>query len=106
MIFGEPGLAKDTIASLIHFGSPARREAMVRLDCARPDGGLSELFGRGQKKGLLHWLQDGTLLLTNWHQVGVQSPLPLQPLVDVEALPIPFLIASCENLDDHVRNGV
>ena len=75
--FGEPGLMKDTIASLIHFGSPVRREAMVRLDCARPDGGLAELFGRGQKKGLLHWLQEGTLLLTNWHQVRLRSRLPL-----------------------------
>ena len=78
LIFGEPGLEKDTIASLIHFGSPARRKAMVRLDCARPDGGLAELFGRGQKKGLLHWLQDGTLLLTNWHQVPY-PPTPPSP---------------------------
>ncbi|KAK9840246.1 hypothetical protein WJX74_006102 [Apatococcus lobatus] len=73
LIFGEPGLEKDTIASLIHFGSPARREAMVRLDCARPDGGLAELFGRGKKKGLLHWLENGTLLLTNWHQAPASA---------------------------------
>ncbi len=76
LVFGEPGLEKDTIASLIHFGSGARREAMVRLDCSRPEGGLPEMFGRGRKKGLLHWLQSGTLLLTNFHQAS-STPAPV-----------------------------
>ena len=45
LISGEPGLEKDNIAALIHFGSAARQQLMLRLDGAllRPDG--SELFG-------------------------------------------------------------
>ena len=31
-ILGEPGLEKDNIAALIHFGSPHRKELMLRLD--------------------------------------------------------------------------
>jgi transcriptional regulator with AAA-type ATPase domain len=44
LISGEPGLEKDNIAALIHFGSPARKRLLVRLNAAtlRPDG--AELF--------------------------------------------------------------
>ena len=38
-ILGEPGLEKDNIAALIHFGSPQRKELMLRLDAA-PRAGL------------------------------------------------------------------
>ena len=43
LISGEPGLEKDNLAALIHFGSPARQQLMMRLDGAllRPDGGTS-----------------------------------------------------------------
>ncbi|MBD2717802.1 4Fe-4S binding protein [Synechococcus sp. FACHB-909] len=45
LISGEPGLEKDNLASLIHFGSSARKQLLVRINCAqlRPDG--AELFG-------------------------------------------------------------
>ena len=45
LISGEPGLEKDNIAALIHFGSPARRQLMVRLDGALLRGDGAELFG-------------------------------------------------------------
>ena len=32
LISGEPGLEKDNLAALIHFGSAARRRLLVRLD--------------------------------------------------------------------------
>ena len=31
MVFGEPGLEKDNIAALIHFGSPRRRFPMFQV---------------------------------------------------------------------------
>ncbi|KAK9803256.1 hypothetical protein WJX72_000197 [[Myrmecia] bisecta] len=65
MIFGEPGLQKDNVAALIHFGSADYRKPMIRVDCQRLSSSGAELFGRGSKKGLLHSLQDGTLLLNN-----------------------------------------
>ncbi|MFM9089072.1 MAG: sigma 54-interacting transcriptional regulator, partial [Cyanobium sp.] len=64
LISGEPGLEKDNIAALIHFSSHARRQLMVRLNCAllRPDG--TELFGADRDHPpLLENLGDGALLL-------------------------------------------
>lgn len=64
LISGEPGLEKDNIAALVHFGSSARQKLMVRLNCAllRPDG--SDLFGSGgEAANLLDCLADGALLL-------------------------------------------
>jgi hypothetical protein len=31
---------------------------------------MTELFGRGSREGLLHWLRDGTLVINNAHKVG------------------------------------
>ena len=64
LISGEPGLEKDNIAALIHFSSPARRELMVRLNCAllRPDG--TDLFSAERDQpALLQCLGQGALLL-------------------------------------------
>jgi transcriptional regulator with AAA-type ATPase domain/NAD-dependent dihydropyrimidine dehydrogenase PreA subunit len=66
IIFGEPGLEKDNIAALIHFGSPSRRELMVQVNCNTLQASGAELFGRmGGKPGLLEALGSGTLLLNN-----------------------------------------
>ncbi|MFM7395264.1 MAG: 4Fe-4S binding protein [Cyanobium sp.] len=70
LISGEPGLEKDNIAALVHFGSAARHQLMVRLNGAllRPDGG--ELFAVGAGPGssgeappLLECLGEGALLI-------------------------------------------
>jgi len=47
LISGEPGLEKDNIAALIHYGSAARKQLLVRLNGAllRADG--AELFAPG-----------------------------------------------------------
>ena len=47
LISGEPGLEKDNIAALIHYGSEARKQLLVRLNGAllRADG--AELFAPG-----------------------------------------------------------
>ncbi|KAL3157783.1 hypothetical protein ABBQ32_012207 [Trebouxia sp. C0010 RCD-2024] len=70
LIFGEPGLEKDIIAAQIHYRSSKHLEwPMLRFDCAKLDSHGSQLFGRGNKQGLLHWAGEGTLLLTNLHKV-------------------------------------
>lgn len=66
LIFGEPGLGKDNIAALIHFGSNNRKEPLIKVNCdtLQPNG--AELFGRvGGKPGLLEWLKTGSLMLNN-----------------------------------------
>ena len=77
LISGEPGLEKDNLAALIHFGSPARQQLMLQLDGAllRPDG--SELFGAASddQPPLLQLLGDGALLIDKLDQV----PAPLLP---------------------------
>lgn len=66
LIFGEPGLEKDNIAALIHFGSANRREAMIKVNCATLQASGAELFGRvGGKPGLIEALGRGTLLFNN-----------------------------------------
>ncbi|NEO81197.1 sigma 54-interacting transcriptional regulator [Moorena sp. SIO4G3] len=71
IIFGEPGLEKDNIAALIHFSSPYRREAMIKVDCSKLQARGAELFGRaGGKPGLIEALGQGTLLLNNIQELS------------------------------------
>jgi len=66
LVFGEPGLEKDNITALIHFGSPSRREPIIQINCSTLQASGAELFGRaGGKPGLIEWLGAGTLILNN-----------------------------------------
>jgi transcriptional regulator with AAA-type ATPase domain/NAD-dependent dihydropyrimidine dehydrogenase PreA subunit len=66
LIFGEPGLEKDNMAALIHFGSDDRHEPIVKVDCASLQSNGFELLGKfGAKMGLLEALKKGTLILNN-----------------------------------------
>ena len=66
LIFGEPGLEKDNIATLIHFGSAYRREPIIKVDCSTVQASGAELFGRARgKPGLIEALGQGTLILNN-----------------------------------------
>jgi transcriptional regulator with AAA-type ATPase domain len=76
LIFGEPGLEKDNIAALIHFGSAYRREPIIKVDCSTVQASGAELFGRaGGKPGLIEALGQGTLILNNIQEL----PLELMP---------------------------
>lgn len=78
LIFGEPGLNKDVLAALIHFGSKQRREPMIQVNCETLQTSGAELFGRaGGKPGLMEWLGRGTLLLNNIQEI----PTELQPKI-------------------------
>ncbi|MDJ0798197.1 MAG: sigma 54-interacting transcriptional regulator [Calothrix sp. MO_167.B12] len=66
LIFGEPGLEKDNITALIHFGSSRRRQAMIKVNCGILQVSGTDLFGRvGGKPGLIEYLGEGTLVLNN-----------------------------------------
>jgi transcriptional regulator with AAA-type ATPase domain/NAD-dependent dihydropyrimidine dehydrogenase PreA subunit len=65
LILGEPGLNKDNIAALIHFGSRDRKEPLIKVNCSTLQPNGAELFGRGNKPGLLEWVGRGTLMLNN-----------------------------------------
>ena len=68
LLFGEPGLEKDNLAALIHFGSAYRRQPIIKVDCAKLQTSGAELFGRsGGKPGLIACLQEGTLVFNNIH---------------------------------------
>lgn len=82
LIFGEPGLEKSNIAALVHFGGPGRGSGpMAALDCAALDGSGADLFGRGDKAGLLELVGKGTLLLKNVHKMPPALLPKLQRLV-------------------------
>ncbi|MGF1537725.1 MAG: sigma 54-interacting transcriptional regulator [Elainellaceae cyanobacterium] len=66
LVFGEPGLGKDNIAALIHFGSRDRRQPLIKLDCDKLQVSGAELLGReGGSPGLLAWIGEGTILFNN-----------------------------------------
>jgi polyferredoxin len=72
LISGEPGLEKDNLAALIHYGSPQRQQLMLRFDGAllKPDG--SEVFAAGSdgaEPPLLELLGEGSLLIDKIDQV-------------------------------------
>jgi len=70
LVFGEPGLEKDNITALIHFGSPSRREPIIQINCSTLQASGADLFGRaGGKPGLIEWLGAGTLVLNNIHEL-------------------------------------
>jgi transcriptional regulator with AAA-type ATPase domain/NAD-dependent dihydropyrimidine dehydrogenase PreA subunit len=76
LISGEPGLEKDNIAALIHFGSPRRHQPIITLKSALITANGAELFGRvGGKPGLLEWLGEGTLILNDVQELP-RSLLP------------------------------
>lgn len=77
LISGEPGLEKDNIAALIHYGSPLRQQLMLRLDGALLKADGADLFGSasdGGEPALLELLGEGSLLIDKLDQV----PPPLQ----------------------------
>ena len=78
IIFGEPGLEKDNLATLIHFGSNYRREVIIKVNCATLQISGADLFGReGGKLGLLEAVGEGTIILNNIQQL----PLELIPAI-------------------------
>lgn len=82
LIFGEPGLEKDNIAGLIHFGSERRRQPMISIDCSKIQESGAELFGRqGGKPGLLEWVGTGTVLFNNAQDLPKNLWPRLQTLV-------------------------
>ena len=69
LISGEPGLEKDNLAALIHFGSGERRRLLLRLDTA-------DLQGSGRQ--LLDHLGENSLLVSG---IDRMEPLLQQRLV-------------------------
>ena len=65
LISGEPGLEKDNIARLVHFGSADRRLLLMRFDASNIRGQGVELFGRegSHELSLLDCLGNGNLLI-------------------------------------------
>lgn len=73
LIFGEPGLEKDNLAALIHFGSNYRREGIIQVKSSALQASGADLFGRaGGKPGLLAWLGTGTLVLNNVQELPTE----------------------------------
>lgn len=79
-ILGEPGLEKDNLAALIHFGSPQRKELMLRLDAAllKADGSdLLEPLEASDGRSLLELVGEGSLLIDQLDR----APEGLKPLL-------------------------
>ncbi|MEA5533836.1 sigma 54-interacting transcriptional regulator [Crocosphaera sp. XPORK-15E] len=82
LIFGEPGLQKDNLASLIHFSSPFRREPIIQVNCSQLQGSGAELFGRvGGKLSLLEALGNGTIVFNNLQELKPELFKPIAELL-------------------------
>jgi polyferredoxin len=82
LISGEPGLEKDNLAALIHFGSPDRRQLLVRVNCATLRGDGAVLFGgSAEAPSLLACLGEGGLLLDQIDRADPALRDALQELV-------------------------
>jgi transcriptional regulator with AAA-type ATPase domain/NAD-dependent dihydropyrimidine dehydrogenase PreA subunit len=85
LIFGEPGLEKDNLAALVHFGSKARRESIIQVDCSKLQASGAELFGRaGGKPGLLAALGQGTLVLSDPKNLDEDLVEPVAQLMQTQ----------------------
>ncbi|MGB3208791.1 MAG: sigma 54-interacting transcriptional regulator [Crinalium sp.] len=83
LIFGEPGLEKDNIAALIHFGSNFRREPIIKVNCSALQTSGADLFGRASgKPGLLESLGQGSLLLNNIQELSPELTPKLAQLLE------------------------
>ena len=81
LISGEPGLGKDNLAALIHFGSSNKAKPMIQINCERLRA--QDLFGKGEgQPGLLEWLADGTLLLNNVQDLDETLKPPIVRLIE------------------------
>lgn len=84
LIFGEPGLNKDNLAALIHFGSGNKAAPMIQINCKNLRA--QDLFGKGESQpGLLEWLGNGTLLLNNIQDLDESLKAPVIKLVSTGA---------------------
>ncbi|MEO1069003.1 MAG: cyclic nucleotide-binding domain-containing protein, partial [Cyanobacteria bacterium J06638_6] len=82
LIFGEPGLEKDNLAALIHFGSTQRRQPIIKVDCGQLQASGADLFGRsGGRMGLLAALGTGTLVLNNPNELDTDLFQPVAHLL-------------------------
>lgn len=82
LISGEPGLEKDNIAALIHFGSPRRQQPIISLNSGLLTANGAELFGRvGGKPGLLEWLGEGTLVLNDVQELPPELVPQIETLI-------------------------
>ncbi len=90
LVFGEPGLEKDNIAALIHFGSAGRRSPIIQVKCGALQASGADLFGRaGGKPGLIEWLGEGTLVLNNIQELPAELvPKLIQLLKTGEYTPV------------------
>ena len=82
LILGEPGLNKDNIAALIHFGSRDRKEPLIKVNCSTLQTNGAELFGRDNKPGLLEWIGRGTLMLNNLEDLPAELLDKLKQLLN------------------------
>lgn len=81
LIFGEPGLTKDNLAALIHFGSANKKAPMIQVNCETLRS--QDLFGRGESQtGLLGWLNGGTLLFNNLQDLDESLKAPVLQLIE------------------------
>lgn len=89
----------STVATTLH----VQMHACHQIDCANKPGEslLAELFGRGSKEGLLHWVGEGSVMLKNVHKVGDAMAWSLDVMtLAMMTVPILMTMAPCISILD------
>ncbi len=127
LIRGETGTGKELIAHAIHYNSPRRNQAFVKINCAAlPESLLeSELFGyeRGaftgavrSRKGRFRYADKGTIFLDEIGDLSLSLQAKLlrvlqfkefEPLGSNETVKVDvrLLAATSKNLEEEVKKG-
>jgi transcriptional regulator with AAA-type ATPase domain/NAD-dependent dihydropyrimidine dehydrogenase PreA subunit len=83
LVFGEPGLEKDNVVALIHYGSGDRQEPLIKINCHTLSSNAAAVFGRvGGKPGLLDWIGQGTVMFNNLEEITPEVEAQLVTLLE------------------------
>ena len=106
LISGEPGLEKDNLAALIHFGSGERRRLLLRLDPADLQGSGRHLLDHLGENSLLvsgidrvdTSLQQRLVALARGQELGFQGRMLFtseSPVPCLDGITIPIKVPLC-----------
>jgi transcriptional regulator with AAA-type ATPase domain/NAD-dependent dihydropyrimidine dehydrogenase PreA subunit len=83
LIIGEPGLEKDNIAALIHYGSSYRLETIIKVNCSQISASGANLFGKVEGNiGLLEAVGTGTFVFNNIQELPTELIPAIAQLLD------------------------
>ncbi len=117
LINGELGTGKESAARLIHFNSPRREHAFIKVNCAalNSENAEKDFFGHiktnpqdqnKEREGFLNKAKGGTLFLDGVDHLPIHTQKKLAGLVRDENFDVRFIGATHQDLSQMVDRGL